>query len=370
MVKAGKTRRLGRRSSMKGGAYTYTGLAYLGRGADNLVFNLAGFPDRVLRISKGCNDTQGRLHPRTMQEQANERAASQALIQTPTPGFVNVFEEGLCNDTRTGPGGAGFRRQRIQFCDSSLALNASTNTSTTNDHSLNEQIILPGNCEYYYQILQRLSGSNIMVTFCRLFKDSVAGEDENRNITAHINSLLKIFDDIYTGLIAANTNFNGFKHNDLNYRNVDISGNVPTIFDFGASEIGMGNQNDLTVPGGNIDGLNEIVKACIGDGYIEDSGDVSYKVWGKEAWEGKTPAEKKAINENYFRIRSLMRQDPRIRRIIDQYYRVVGPRAGTSKTLVFVRDDVNVTLNSVKTFFSSLRASVGGKRRKTRRNLF
>jgi tRNA A-37 threonylcarbamoyl transferase component Bud32 len=177
---------------------TYSNLSYLGQGAESIVFKMQD--GKVLKIYKNFKNE-------------NENVIINELIKYNFPNFPKYHALGQCknkdlitNETKT-------------FCIKD------TGTNYT----------------YNYIIMDEIKGNDMLDIFFTTFQkyllqDIKIAIDLEKEINMFCKFFLKITIKIAEALQIAYKEIN-FRHNDLDFRNCLIEGDIPTILDFGQATI-------------------------------------------------------------------------------------------------------------------------------------
>lgn len=190
-----------------GGVYN---IKYLAEGAEGMVFNMDLDADHVIKIIKKPNTRMS----------ASEEDVYTQLTNLHSDNFSSLSAHGTCFN---GP----ISNETLQFCEESGT----------------------GLDEYYYQILKKVNGSDIITIFIFWFKDwienpeKITSESEKLYVEIQKFSIFyfKILKQLVNAFLIAHDRF-VFRHNDSSYKNIVIGGTrddpLPVIIDYGLSSLG------------------------------------------------------------------------------------------------------------------------------------
>lgn len=285
----------------KGGDSQFKNIKYLGQGAENYAFQLEH--GQILRIRKNC-ERLGESENNVLTELAGKTIKH----------FIKVFSKGNCFDLRDK-----LSDQVTEFCELNNLETASL-------------------CNYDYVIMNNAEGTNLLNYTTKTFSEQLQLPDINvidkQLITNHKKLLINFFQKITIGLIDANTQLNGFKHKDLNYRNCYIDINLePIIFDFGASLIGFGSIET------NSSDILDFITDILSDSTI-DTNEFAY---GITTFKDLSKGEKDIIKSNYYKLTNMIRSDEQINQFIIKYFNENKTSFGGIRLSI----KLNVTLDQI-----------------------
>ena len=253
----------------------YNSLKYLGEGEESMVFLLPD-SDNTIKILKNCNKCSNM-----------EISTITKMINNTPLYFVKIIAFGKCIDVKDK-----LKSDIVNFCNNKL---------------------IGDTCNYSYILMKIATGGTFLQYYGLQFKDLLNNNDfdkliKNVNMTVFVRLLFSFLNKIIDGLIDANTKLGGFIHNDLDYRNcyIDPLSN-PIIIDFGLSTIGkIGDNTDILF----------FIKKILSDENLESPLYISIF----PDYELKSDLEKTLIKNNFYKLNTVLRSNPKINALITKYF--------------------------------------------------